>query len=119
MKTKTLQLTLTVTYNQGKESVQTLNNLLHSLVRHGVDNGKLTGETTATVEEYEAQVVEVKPPPTTTGHSLWSHNPKSKRKKMVRQHVMSTAPVPRCLYCGADEDDAFVGGEECVLREAD
>ena len=29
------------------------------------------------------------------------------------EHVMSAAPVPRCIYCGADEDDVFVAGEPC------
>jgi hypothetical protein len=24
--------------------------------------------------------------------------------------------TPRCTICGADEDDAFVGGEECKCR---
>ena len=84
MKTKTLQLTLTVTYNPGKESVQTLNNLLHNLVSRASGDGLLTGETTATVKDFEAKVVEVKPP-------------KSKRKKMVRQHVMSDTAVPFCI----------------------
>ena len=101
MKTKTLKLTLTVTYNPGKESVQTLNNLLHDLVSHAAGNGLLTGETTATVNNFEASVVEV-----ATG-----------KKKKVRQHVMSNADFPRCIYCGADHDDAFVGGEDCILRE--
>ena len=36
--------------------------------------------------------------------------------KTINAHVMSEAPFKRCIYCGADEDDAFVGGEKCVDR---
>jgi len=77
--------------------------LLHNLVSRASGDGLLTGETTATVKDFEAKVVEVKPP----------------KRRMIRQHVMSAAPVPRCIHCGADEDDAFVGGEKCILREDD
>jgi hypothetical protein len=39
------------------------------------------------------------------------------KTKIIKEHVFSSAPIPRCIYCGADEDDAFVGGEECTERE--
>lgn len=34
-------------------------------------------------------------------------------ERKTGEHEMSQAPVPRCVSCGADEDDAFVGGEKC------
>jgi hypothetical protein len=40
-------------------------------------------------------------------------------KRIVQEHVMSIAEPSRCIYCGADEDDAYVGGEYCVAREVD
>jgi len=30
------------------------------------------------------------------------------------EHVMSEAEVPSCIYCGCDDDDAYVGNEPCV-----
>jgi len=31
-----------------------------------------------------------------------------------REHVMSQAEVPRCIYCGCDEDEVFTGNELCI-----
>jgi len=41
------------------------------------------------------------------------------RKRMIHrkkgEHRMADCGgLPRCVTCGADEDDAFVGGEECT-----
>ena len=97
-KTKTLQLKLTVEYNPGKVSTDNLKRLLLAIPNHACDEGLLTGETPATVKTWGAEVKEL-------------------RLMKVRQHVMSNTDFPRCIHCGKDEDDAFVGGEECILRE--
>ena len=34
-------------------------------------------------------------------------------KRRTGDHLMSQAPIPRCVTCGCDEDDAFVAGEKC------
>jgi hypothetical protein len=36
----------------------------------------------------------------------------------MKRHYFSTpvGGIPRCVHCGCDEDDAFVGGQECVER---
>ena len=43
-----------------------------------------------------------------------SVKPKLPRRK-TGEHLFSnpTGGIPRCVTCGCDEDDAFVGGEEC------
>ena len=42
--------------------------------------------------------------------------PKRIRRK-AGEHIFSnpTNGIPRCIDCGCDEDDAFVGGEECTF----
>ena len=34
-----------------------------------------------------------------------------------QHHFVPCGGVPRCATCGCDEDDAFVGGEECTYQE--
>ena len=49
--------------------------------------------------------------------------PKNKVSKHERraagEHRFSnpTNGIPRCIDCGCDEDDAYVGGEECSFGE--
>jgi hypothetical protein len=39
---------------------------------------------------------------------------KSIRRKRGEHHFLyAEGVVPKCVTCGCDEDDAFVGGQEC------
>lgn len=58
-----LQLVLNVTYNDNGVAEETLRRLLDNLVAHAVDEGLLTGETEAEVEEYTHRVETVPQPP--------------------------------------------------------
>lgn len=39
--------------------------------------------------------------------------PKRIRRKRGEHRFADCGGLPRCITCGCDEDDAFVGGEEC------
>jgi hypothetical protein len=45
-------------------------------------------------------------------------NKKIQRRRENGEHRFSspTNGIPRCITCGCDEDDAFVGGEECTFK---
>jgi len=37
-----------------------------------------------------------------------------------KEHVlMANVETPRCIHCNCDEDDIFVGNEECIEREVE
>lgn len=36
------------------------------------------------------------------------------RRKKGEHKFLTTGSISRCITCGADEDAAFVGGEECI-----
>ena len=40
-------------------------------------------------------------------------NKRERRKRGEHHFSNPTNGIPRCVTCGCDEDDAFVGGEEC------
>jgi hypothetical protein len=37
----------------------------------------------------------------------------SRRRQPGEHYFADCGGIPRCVTCGCDEDDAFVGGEEC------
>lgn len=45
-----------------------------------------------------------------------------KNKKYIRKtgdhKFVPCGGVPKCADCGADEDDAYVGGEQCTYKAA-
>ncbi len=41
--------------------------------------------------------------------------PKRQRRKAGQHRFAYCGGYPRCVTCGRDEDDAFVGGEECTF----
>lgn len=96
MKTIPLRLILDVEFDPQGESVDTLKRNLSQVVRDAANNGTLTGETAATVEKYTFSVI---PLDRQTGQHLFAH----------------CGGIPKCVTCGCDEDDAFVGGEECTF----
>jgi len=42
-----------------------------------------------------------------------------RRKKGEHLFSNPTGGIPRCVTCGCDEDDAFVGGEECSYGQTE
>lgn len=106
MKTKHFKVTLNVEIDPQGESTPDLIMQMQRVVSNAVNNGLLTGNTAATVEQYSSSVKEIR-----------------KRKKSIRrksgEHLFSnpTDGIPRCITCGCDEDDAFVGGQECSYGE--
>lgn len=105
MKTIKLRLTLTVELDPQGETQATLERNLNQVVRDAVNNGTLTGETAATVEKYFFTVEKVTD----------KIKPKAKRnqRKAGEHRFADCGGNPRCVTCGCDEDDAFVGGQEC------
>lgn len=55
-----LRLTLGVRYTTAGTPIVDLRRMLESIAYSGINNGTLTGETAATVDEYDIEVVEVK-----------------------------------------------------------
>ena len=45
---------------------------------------------------------------------------KHEHHRKTGEHHFSnpTSGIPRCITCGCDEDDAFVGGEECSFGQS-
>jgi hypothetical protein len=41
---------------------------------------------------------------------------KTPKRKSGEHEFAACGGHPRCVTCGADEDDAFVGGEPCSYR---
>jgi hypothetical protein len=39
------------------------------------------------------------------------------RKRGEHRFSQPTNGIPRCVTCGCDEDDAFVGGQECSYKQ--
>ena len=101
MKTIKLRLTLDVEFDPQGDTVQELTSKLNQVVRDAVNNGTLTGGSPATVEKYDYTVKEVKP--------------KRERRKAGQHRFADCGGNPRCVTCGCDEDDAFVGAEECTF----
>lgn len=60
--TKTLRLTLDVSYTPNGESIDELVRRLERVVARSVGEGMLTGDTAAEVETWTAKVVETEPP---------------------------------------------------------
>jgi hypothetical protein len=101
MKTIHLQLVLDVEFDPQGDTVQELTSKMNQVVRNAVNNGTLTGDSPATVEKHFYTVKEIKP------------KAKRIRRKAGQHSFADCGGYPRCVTCGKDEDDAFVGGEEC------
>ena len=43
----------------------------------------------------------------------------TKPRRKRGEHRFSAADFPRCVTCGCDEDDAFVGGQECTFGQTE
>lgn len=43
---------------------------------------------------------------------------KRNRRKSGEHRFADCGGCPRCVTCGADEDDAFVGGTECTYKRS-
>ena len=45
---------------------------------------------------------------------------KSENKRKRGEHLfVPCGGYPRCVTCGCDEDDAFVGGQECTYGQTE
>ena len=98
MKTLKLQLTLNVRFAPNGVTQETLERNLKQLVWDAVGLGRLTGDSPATVENYTYTVKPIT---------------KRVRRKAGEHRFADCGGAPRCVTCGCDEDDAFVGGQEC------
>ena len=108
MKTKNFRLTLDIEIDPQGESNEDIIYRINQSVKIALNNGTFTGDSPSTVEKYQYNVVEI-------------NNEKPKRKYTIRkpgEHHFSnpTDGIPRCITCGCDEDDAFVGGQECSFK---
>jgi len=106
MKTKSYRLTLDVEIDPNGETPDHIERQLHRVVSNAVNNGLLTGNTSATVERYE--------------YSIKDTSKENKERSTIRQsgehRFVDCGGSPRCATCGADEDDAFVGGASCTYK---
>jgi len=107
MKTKSFRVTLFVTVLSNGESDTATCVRLENAVTDLAQNGQLTGEGPATLENWSCEVKKVatKTKPTV----------KRERRKAGEHLWAECGGYPRCVTCGRDEDDALVGGEECTF----
>lgn len=105
MKTKTYRLTLNVELDPQGETSNHLKRQLQRVVSNAVNQGLLTGNTAATVEKYDYTIAEVK------------SKVKPERRKRGEHRFADCGGVPCCVTCGCDEDDAFIGGQECSYQQ--
>ena len=106
MKTIHLQLVLDVEFDPQGDTVQELTSKMNQVVCNAVNNGTLTGDSPVTVEKHFWTVKEIKP------------TVKRPRRKAGQHSFADCGGNPRCVTCGCDEDDAFVGGEECTFGKS-
>lgn len=93
------RLTLDVDFDPQGTTKKQLERNLNQVIKDAVNNGTLTGETEATVEHYSFTVAE-------------------RVDRQPGQHLFADCGgVPRCVTCGCDEDDAYVGGQDCTYGE--
>lgn len=45
------------------------------------------------------------------------NKPKRIRRKRGEHRFADCGGLPKCVTCGCDEDDAFVGGQECTYGQ--
>lgn len=57
---KTLQLRITVTYNENETPLLVLQDMLTSIAQRAAGDGLMAGETAATVETWDSEVIEIK-----------------------------------------------------------
>jgi hypothetical protein len=103
MKTQKFTLTLNVEIDPQGETTGHLIRQLNRVVSNAVNEGLLTGDTAATVEQYDFKVKEIK-----------SKKPVVPRRKKGEHRWQTCNGVTRCVTCFCDEDDAFVGGTQCT-----
>jgi len=110
MKTKSFRVTLFVTVLSNGESDTATQRRLENAVTDLAQNGQLTGEGPATLENWSCEVKKVatKTKPTV----------KRERRKAGEHRFADCGGYPRCVTCGRDEDDAFVGAEECTFGKS-
>lgn len=102
MKTKNFRLTLDVEINSNKKDIKNITFNLYKVINDAVNNGTITAHSSATLESYSTDVVEIL----------------SKQRGERGEHLWHEHDgVTKCVTCFCDQDDAFVGGLECSYKQ--
>lgn len=107
MKTIKLRLTLNVEIDPQGETIDHLTRQLNRVASNAVNQGLLTGDTAATVEKYDYNVMEVK------------NNPIVPKKRYslrkTGEHLFSTE-TECCITCGQNATDDLVENIKCTFK---